>query len=401
MGHITESSWVPSVTLRVGAEGVEVAALLLGADGRVRGDADMVFDGQPVHPSGAVRHEPPSLVLALHEVEAEVERIVITGTASGGALVAVAPDGAAVASSRVTGSGGATAVVFAEFFRESGGWKFGGVGKGYDSGLSGLVTSYGVEVADEEPAAAGPVPLTGVVKMPGRVPPTDGVLPDEPAPAPAPAPAGPFPPEDRPYVLVEGWEFGPVFEPFVVEGCGNDVITLDGRVGAGPVLVEVAHEGRGYVGLFTLDRRNKDEVDYLLNDLLPEFRGSTFARVPEGRPLRMRLAADNRWVMRVKPLAAARRLEGTMHGYGPEALVYLGGGADLRVDFEGSPESGGGYVGIQGYGVDGRTGGRLPHMDLLLNETGPLSHTVPVPGGAQLLHLRAEGPWTFTVRELG
>ncbi|QGZ48807.1 MULTISPECIES: hypothetical protein [Streptomyces] len=52
MGHTAESSWVPSVTLRVGAEGVDVAALLLGTDGRVRGDADMVFDGQPVHPSG-------------------------------------------------------------------------------------------------------------------------------------------------------------------------------------------------------------------------------------------------------------------------------------------------------------------------------------------------------------
>ncbi|MFH9721993.1 TerD family protein [Streptomyces sp. NPDC017254] len=55
MGHTTKNSWVPSITLRVGAEDVDVAALPLGADGRVRGDADMVFEGQPVHPSGAVR----------------------------------------------------------------------------------------------------------------------------------------------------------------------------------------------------------------------------------------------------------------------------------------------------------------------------------------------------------
>ncbi|MCX5226057.1 TerD family protein [Streptomyces sp. NBC_00233] len=418
MGHTTKSSWVPSVPLRVDAEGVEPAALLLGADGRVRGDADMVFEGQPVHPSGAVRYEAVALVVELSEVEAAVERIVVAGSAGAGVLSVVAPDGEAVASCTVTGAPDAAAVVFAEFFRESGGWKFARVGQGYASGLAGLVTAYGVEVAEEEPAVAGPVPLTGVAKVPGQAPPMDGApAAGEPVGTPAgeqvtvtspaaggpvtpSAPAGPFPPADRPYELVEGWEFGPVFEPFVAEGFGNDVIALDDRVGDGPVLVEVAQEGRGYLGLFTLDRRNKDESDYLLNDLLPEFRGSTFAQVPKGRPLRMRLDAENRWILRVKPLAAARRLEGTVHGYGPELLLYLGNGADLRVEFQGSPEDGRGYAGIQSYGVGGRTGGRLPDMDLLLNEIGPLRQTVPVPRGPQLLHLRAECAWTFTVQEL-
>ncbi|GGU16751.1 TerD family protein [Streptomyces lateritius] len=57
--------------------------------------------------------------------------------------------------------------------------------------------------------------------------------------------------------------------------------------------------------------------------------------------------------------------------------------------------------GLQSYGVDGRTGGRLPDMDLLLNETGSLQQTIPVPRGPQLLCLRSEGSWTFTVKELG
>ncbi|MCX4980746.1 TerD family protein [Streptomyces sp. NBC_00572] len=410
MGHTTESSWVPSVPLRVDVEGTELAALLLGADGRVRGDADMVFEGQPVHPSGAVRHEPASLVIELGAVEATVERIVVAGSAGAGVLSAIAPNGDAVASCTVTGAPDAAAVAFAEFFRESGGWKFTRIGQGYASGLAGLVTEYGVEVEGYEPetAVAGPVPLTGVAKVPGQAPPREGApavgepvgAPAAAGPVGAPAAARPFPPADRPYELVEGWEFGPVFEPLVAEGFGNDVIALDDRVGDGPVLVEVAQEGRGYLGLFTLDRRNKDESDFLLNDLLPEFRGSTFAQVPKGRPLRMRLDAENRWILRVKPLAAARRLEGTLHGYGPELLLYLGNGADLRVDVQGSPEDGRGYAGIQSYEVEGRTGGGLPHMDLLLNEIGPLRQTVPVPRGPQLLHLRAEGSWTFTVKEL-
>lgn len=400
MGHITKSSWVPSVPLRVGAEGVELAALLLGADGRVRGDADMVFEGQPVHPSGSVRHESAALVLALSDVEACVERIVIAGSADGGALTAVAPDGTAVAAYTVPGTPDVTAVVFGEFFRESGGWKFGGLGNGYGSGLSGLVTEYGVEVAEEEltaPPVVGPVPLVGVVKVPHQAPPADGRHTDAPA---APVSPSSFPPADREYRLVEGWQFGPVFEPFVVEGLGSDVFTADARVQPGPVLVEIAHEDGGYVGLFPLDKRNKDE-GYLFNTTLPDFRGSKVTSTPKDRPLRLRFEGKNRWILRVKPVAAARRLEGTLSGYGPEAFLYTGDGADLRVNFKGKPEDGGGYVGIQSYGVGGRTGGRLPDADLLLNTTGALRQTVPVPKGPQLLLLDADGAWTLTVKELG
>ena len=35
---------------------VDVSALVLGPDGKVRSVADFVFYGQPQHPSGAVRH---------------------------------------------------------------------------------------------------------------------------------------------------------------------------------------------------------------------------------------------------------------------------------------------------------------------------------------------------------
>ncbi|WP_234315418.1 TerD family protein [Streptomyces globisporus] len=395
MGHTTKDSWVPSVTLRVGAGGVDVAALLLGTDGRVRGDADMVFDGQPAHPSGAVRHEPASLVLALHEVEAAVERIVIAAAADGGVLEAVAPDGAAVASYAVTSTGDATAVAFGEFFRESGGWKFTGLGRGYGSGLAGLVTAYGVEVAEEEPTVAGPVPLTGVVKMPGQALPADGAPLGEPAPT--PAPAGPFPPADRPYEPVEGWEFGPVFEPFTVTGDGDQVVTVDRRVPPGPVLVETAHAGRGYFAVFPLDKRNKDG-EYLFSTTLPDFTGSSVTPAPEDRALRLRVRAYNRWALRVKPVAAARRLEGTLHGYGPEALLYTGGAADLRVHFKGD-EDGGGYVGMWCHEVAGHTA-LTPRPTLVISDTDPLLHTVPLPPGPLLLLFKADGPWTLTVEEL-
>ncbi|MFD7561455.1 TerD family protein, partial [Streptomyces sp. NPDC059835] len=40
-----------------GAPDVDVSALLLTPAGKVRSDEDFVFYNQPVHPSGAVRHE--------------------------------------------------------------------------------------------------------------------------------------------------------------------------------------------------------------------------------------------------------------------------------------------------------------------------------------------------------
>lgn len=414
---------MPSVTLLVGVGNEGISALLLGADGRVRGDADMVFEGQPVHPSGAVRHTKQSLSLALHEVEPEVERIVIAGPAVSGSLAAMAPDRQVVVAWLIARPDDAKAVVFGEFFRESGGWKFTGIGKGYASGLAELVTAYGVEVeagtgAEEEPVAApgdGPVPLTGVAKAPGRAPSrslarspwqalaapsaparaAEGVV-GPPSPTPSPVPTA-YPPIERPYELVEGWEFGPVFEPFTASGKGGEVVTVDGRVPPGPVLVEAAHEGKDYFGVFPLNKFNKDD-DYLFNTTLPHFTGSSVIRAPGDRSLRLRVDSRNRWALRVSPVASARRLAGTLRGYGPEALLFTGGAADLRVHFEGK-EDGSGYVGMWCHEVAGRTT-LLTHPDLIMNTTGALVHTVPIPPGPLLLLFSADGAWTLTVREI-
>ncbi|MCT4352824.1 TerD family protein [Streptomyces sp. Je 1-79] len=428
MGHIAKdvNSWVPSVTLRVATpKGLDLSALLLGADGRVRGDADMVFVGQPHHPSGTVRNGSAGLEVDLCGVEASVERIVIAGSVEDGSLADVpaasvnvsAPDGASVAGHPVPGGApDETAVVLGEFHRESGGWKFRAVGQGYASGLAGLVGAYGVEVAEEEPPAepaaplSGPVPLTGVVKVPGP-PPAEGSREAEAVPesvpesvpasasASASAPHSPFPSADRPYALVEGWEFGPVFEPFVVEGHGADVITTDTRVPPGPVLVELAHQGDDYVSLQPLDKRNKDTGDFLFTNQLPEFRGSRVVAAPEKGPLRLRLSAPNRWNLRVQPVAAARRLRGTLRGYGPEALLHTGGAADLRMEFEDAPTGDGGYASIWCHEVAGLTA-LSPDPSLILSKTGARRETVPLPPGPLVLLLTAGSRWTFTLDEL-
>ncbi|MFD7259201.1 TerD family protein [Streptomyces sp. NPDC059874] len=190
------NAFVPTVPLRVAVRnGLDVSALLLTEQGRVRGDGDIVFHGAPVHPSGAVRllgdaHGTAWLEASLTAVEDEIVRVLVVGSTEGGAMRNVhglsvesfAPDGTSVARYEVTDAGGETAMVLAELYRRAGGWKFRAVGQGYVNGLVGLVTDHGVDVADAPPApAAAPVQTPAPIQTPVPF--------QVPAPAPVQAPA--------------------------------------------------------------------------------------------------------------------------------------------------------------------------------------------------------------------
>ncbi|MET7677246.1 TerD family protein [Streptomyces seoulensis] len=162
---------VPVTALRVevtrragpGIPDVDASALLL-AGGRVRTDGDFVFYNQPAHPSGAVRHEgkraggaqvTDTLLVDLARVEAGVERIVLAASADGGTFgqvpglavqVTDPATGETAARFDSTGATVETAFVLGEFYRRQGTWKFRAVGQGYDSGLEGLATDFGITV---------------------------------------------------------------------------------------------------------------------------------------------------------------------------------------------------------------------------------------------------------------
>ncbi|MFK4111184.1 TerD family protein [Streptomyces sp. NPDC002176] len=174
---------VPTTALRVevtrragpGVPDVDASALLL-ANGRVRADGDFVFYNQPAHPSGAVRHQgkestgaqvTDTLLVDLARVEPGIERIVLAASADGGTFGQV-PGLAVQISDAVTGDGAArfdstgatveTAFVLGEFYRRQGSWKFRAVGQGYDSGLAGLATDFGITVDVPQHPAAPPAP---------------------------------------------------------------------------------------------------------------------------------------------------------------------------------------------------------------------------------------------------
>ncbi|MGY4988483.1 TerD family protein [Streptomyces nigrescens] len=197
---------VPAPAVRVelgwqaapGVPDVDASALLL-VSGKVRDDADFVFYNQAAHASGAVRHEgkrpaggamTDCLAVDLAAVEPAVDKVVLAASADGGSFGSVpglhirvldAAGGAELARFDSQDAGAETAFVLGELYRRQGAWKFRAVGQGYDTGLAGLATDFGISV--EEPAAPQP--------------PAPAPAPAAPAPAPtapAPAPAAPAPP---------------------------------------------------------------------------------------------------------------------------------------------------------------------------------------------------------------
>ncbi|MFD5562088.1 TerD family protein [Kitasatospora griseola] len=169
-----------------GIPDVDASALLLAEDGRVRDDLDFVFYNQPRHPSGLVRHLPKqaadgwirdAVEIDLAKLPAGVDRVVLAGSAEGGAFPAVpnlrvllfdvgAPEGTpALAEFAVDEHEQVTALVAAELYRRSGGWKFRAVGQGYVHGLIALATDFGITVEDS--GGDGGAPLAADPRLPG------------------------------------------------------------------------------------------------------------------------------------------------------------------------------------------------------------------------------------------
>ncbi|MEV0687769.1 TerD family protein [Nocardia sp. NPDC050378] len=216
---------VPAAEVRVevswqagpGVPDADASALLL-AGTKVRSDDDFVFYNQAVHPSGAVRHvgkrQGPTVVdtlsVQLAQVEPQIEKIMLAASADGGTFgqfrdlcirVLDAATGGEVARFDSTGATTETAFVLGELYRRQGAWKFRAVGQGYDTGLAGLATDFGITVDD----APVDQPFT---PPPSR--PTPAVQPQQPAPPPTQPYA---PPQGRPQPVQPG-QYAPPGQPF-------------------------------------------------------------------------------------------------------------------------------------------------------------------------------------------
>ncbi|MET7772687.1 TerD family protein [Nocardia sp. NPDC005366] len=154
---------------------VDVAALLLTSDGKVRSDADFVFYNQPTAP-GVTAQAPDAIRVVPGAVPGDIDKVVVTASLDGsgpadwgqaGSLrISVTDDatGAIVATFAPTGLGSETALIACELYRRGDAWKVRAVGQGYADGLAGIASDFGITVDDAPPSADGPAsPYTAPV----------------------------------------------------------------------------------------------------------------------------------------------------------------------------------------------------------------------------------------------
>ncbi|WP_330178658.1 AIM24 family protein [Nocardia sp. NBC_01503] len=190
-----------------GSAALDVSALLLGTDGRVRSDADFVFFNQPAGPGVTYRHGRGSgdmVDVRTGALPANVDKVVVTASLDGsgpatfagvGTLTATITADSGTLTFPMSGLSTETAVVCVEIYRRGGAWKVRAVGQGYDNGLAGIAEAFGVNI-DDEPA---PPSAAAVATPPGQYPsapppaqggPSGGYAP----PAPSAPPPGQYQP---------------------------------------------------------------------------------------------------------------------------------------------------------------------------------------------------------------
>ncbi|MFI8852235.1 TerD family protein [Streptomyces sp. NPDC053499] len=249
---------------------LDVSALLLSPEGKVRSDDDFVFYNQPTapgvtHSSGAT----DTITVETGAVPAAIDKVVVTASldAPGATFAGTEPtatvrdaaSGAVLATFTPPQLGAETALLVVEVYRRNGAWKVRAVGQGYANGLGGIASDFGVNV-EEPPAAAAPAA------------PAAPSAPSAPAAPPAPpAPAAPAAPPSAPPAPTASAPAAPA-APAGAEGmaAGAGKINLDkGKVnlqknqtvslvkGGRPLLTSV-RMGLGWEPVFRAGRRAKD-----------------------------------------------------------------------------------------------------------------------------------------------
>lgn len=144
---------------------VDVAAFLLQADEKVRGDDDFVFYNQPVNESQSLQLSNAGnskvFMLALNKVPAAIEKIAFTISIAGEASFAAAKT-LKIGLENIADFSPQTqamqekALILGELYRRNQQWKFRAIGQGFNGGLAPLAMNFGVDInqEDETPATA-------------------------------------------------------------------------------------------------------------------------------------------------------------------------------------------------------------------------------------------------------
>lgn len=166
---------VPSqvLTVRVlSGVAVDASSFRLYASGKVQGDPDMVFYGQPTNEDGSVKLSgkgtDTAFVVDIPRLQPEVQKLAFAATCDGNMTLAglqhlsiqVELNGTLLLSGQVNISGRQeAALILGELYRRNGEWKFRFIAQGFNGGLKPLAEHFGVSIADTPATVSPPQPV--------------------------------------------------------------------------------------------------------------------------------------------------------------------------------------------------------------------------------------------------
>lgn len=178
---LTGDRYTVAITTPPAMNTVDIAAVLLGTDGKVRSDDDFVFFNNP-KAGGVALVSDAAITLDLGSIPADVHRVLITGSTEAqgntfGDIAGLSVDIAA-AGQQLTfvppGLATETVLQVVAFYRRGAGWKLDAIGQGYSEGLAKFATEHGIAVDDpgaDNPASTPPSSAPAPVHTPPQTSP--------------------------------------------------------------------------------------------------------------------------------------------------------------------------------------------------------------------------------------
>lgn len=171
-----------------------------------------------------------------------------------------------------------------------------------------------------------------------------------------------------------------VFEPFTVEGSGEQSIDLPVEALAG--LVTATSEGTGEFAIVGLDS-DEQPVDLLVKEPGP-YSGTTFySDEVSGKVAKLQVAGEA-WTVTVSPVASAPEFAGSATGTGDAVLLYPEKVSALQVSHDGKRKF---VVSMDGNG-----------QGIVVDTVGAYEALVEVRPGPAILLITADGNWSIEAR---
>jgi uncharacterized protein (DUF2147 family) len=169
--------------------------------------------------------------------------------------------------------------------------------------------------------------------------------------------------------------------PTEYSGSGDDVVDITKPGDAKAVLATITYRGAHNFSVKGVD----GDEDLLVNEI-GNYSGTTLMDADDGNTTQLQITASGPWTIKLSDLTLAEPLNtGANQGSGDNVLLYRGSRGKAAITNQGEHN----FAVIE----TSSNGGR----DLLVNEIGDYSGTVPLSAGPSIIEVQSGGDWTIAV----